>query len=198
MEEIWKEIKGFENYQISNLGRIKNIKYHRQQKSQILKPHYKANGYLSITLSRNGKTNMFYIHRLVASHFVDNKEDKPCVNHKDGCRNNNTAENLEWVTFSENTKHSYHKLGYKISEETIQKRVQAFKKNYVMSGETKKKIGESNRKNSCKRVLCIELNKEFSSAAMASEWLGLTKKVVCRACRNNTTSGGYHWTYIGE
>lgn len=198
MEEIWKDIKGFENYQISNLGHIKNIKYHRQQKSQILKPHQKENGYLSITLSKNGKTKIFYIHRLVANYFVDNKAGKPCVNHKDGCRNNNIAENLEWVTHSENTKHSYRELGYKISKETIQKRVQTHKNNYVMSEDTKKKIGESNRKNSCKRVLCIELNREFSSAAMASEWLGLTKKVVCRACRNNTTSGGYHWTYIGE
>lgn len=192
MEEKWINIKDFENYRISSRGDIKN------KKNKKLVPHKKSNGYLTITLSKNGFTKTFYIHRLVAECFIENKNNKPCVNHKDGVRSNNNIENLEWVTYSENSIHSYKVLGYKIPKEIIEKRTKKFKENYKMRDETKIKIGIKNRENSCKKVLCIELKKEFSSAAKASEWLGLTKKTVCRACRNNKTSGGYHWKYIGE
>lgn len=94
MQEIWKDIKGYENlYQVSNLGRVKS-------KRKILKA---INGeYLKVGLSKNGKQNTLYIHRLVAKTFISNFENKPQVNHKDENKHNNCVENLEWVTFKEN------------------------------------------------------------------------------------------------
>lgn len=102
MEEIWKEIKGHNNYQISNLGRIKSLNYKRSQKERILKPSIFNNGYYMITL--NGKKKL--IHRLVAETFIPNPENKPVVNHKDNNKLNNNVENLEWCSHKENTIHA--------------------------------------------------------------------------------------------
>lgn len=114
-KEIWKPIKGFEGlYEVSNLGRIKScdkewaiyrgVISHR--KGQIMKDKEVAGGYMQISLSKNGKQSMHLTHRLVASAFVDNIDNKPHVNHKDGNKKNNHADNLEWVTPSENQIHS--------------------------------------------------------------------------------------------
>ena len=198
MEEIWKTIEGYEKYQISNYGNVRHLDFHRQRYCNTIKQNKKPNGYKRVILSKEGITRSLYVHRLVASAFIPNQENKRCVNHKDGNRENNRVDNLEWVTHSENSIHSYRVLGYKMSLETITKIQKKRSQSYKMSEETKRKIGIKNREHSCKKVLCIELGKEFSSAAKASEWLGLTKKTVCKACRCNETSGGYHWKYLGE
>ena len=94
MEEVWKDISGYEGYyQISNLGRVKS-------KRKILKPI--KGEYLKVGLSKNGKHNVQYVHRLVAELFVENINKKPQVNHKDENKYNNHANNLEWVTHKEN------------------------------------------------------------------------------------------------
>lgn len=115
MEEIWKDIEGYKDYyQISNLGRVKALKRriiksnnYRNTKERILKINKSSNGYLTISLSMfcNGKT--FRIHRLISVAFIDNPENKPCINHIDGNKFNNTIENLEWCTYSENAIHAY-------------------------------------------------------------------------------------------
>ena len=90
MEEIWKDIKGYEGiYQVSNFGKVKS-------KRKILIP---AKGeYLKVSLSKNGTQKTCYIHRLVAETFLDNKSNLPFVNHKDENRYNNNVNNLEWCT----------------------------------------------------------------------------------------------------
>lgn len=115
MEE-WKNIEGYEGlYQVSNYGNIRSLdktvndyrgKEARTIKGKLLKPFDSGNGYLVISLHRNGKRKNFYVHRLVAIHFVKNTDNKKVVNHKDHNKSNNNAENLEWVTIKENVSHS--------------------------------------------------------------------------------------------
>lgn len=101
--EIWKDIKGYPNYQISNYRRIWS-KY----KNGYIKPHLKKTGYLQVRLvAINGKQKSESVHRLVALNFIDNPYSYPVVNHKDGNKQNNHVENLEWCTVSENTKHAF-------------------------------------------------------------------------------------------
>lgn len=115
MEEIWVDIHGYEGlYQVSNTGKIKALpKYYktgeyyglRFQGEKILKP-YSTGRYLVVELN-NGKPKAVKVHRVVAEHFVGNNENKPEVNHIDGNRLNNRADNLEWCTRSENQSHAY-------------------------------------------------------------------------------------------
>lgn len=103
----WKTIIGFNNYEISDEGKVRN-----KTTQYILKGRLSKSGYYQVSL-KNDETGKFmnqYIHRLVALHFIDNQENKREVNHKDGDKTNNKLENLEWVTSSENQKHR-HSIG---------------------------------------------------------------------------------------
>lgn len=102
--EIWKDIKGYEgDYQISNLGRVKSLKY---KKERILKYFFDKDGYKNLTLTKNGKAKKKKIHRLVAECFIKNPFNKPDVNHIDLDKSNNNVSNLEWVNKRENMKHA--------------------------------------------------------------------------------------------
>ncbi len=114
LNEIWKDIEGYENqYQVSNLGNIKSLnrvfidsmgrdvfKFGKILSQNI----NKKNGYCSVMFGYKGKRK--YVHRLVASAFIKNPENKLCINHKNKVRNDNKVENLEWVTYLENNNHS--------------------------------------------------------------------------------------------
>lgn len=104
MEE-WKTIPDYNDYQVSNLGRVKSLK---NKKERILIPQ-DCNSYdkhQKVTLSKNGKSKKFFVHRLVMITFnpVDNM-NKLQVNHKDGNPLNNRLDNLEWVTETQNFEH---------------------------------------------------------------------------------------------
>jgi hypothetical protein len=107
--EIWKTITNFENYEVSNLGKIRR-KYLKGYKFR--KP-VNQRGYSTITFSIGYNFKKFQIHRLVAIEFLENLENKSCVNHINGIKDDNRVENLEWVTHSENEKHSFRVLGKK-------------------------------------------------------------------------------------
>lgn len=106
--EIWKTIKDYPDYQISNFGRVKSFKKCRGSNERILKPRKGKYGYLNISLRKNNKLMTFTIHRLVLMHFkpIDNPELFQC-NHINGNKLNNNIDNLEWYTRSENAKHAY-------------------------------------------------------------------------------------------
>lgn len=97
MEEIYKDIKGYEGlYQVSNYGRVKSLNYRRTGKERLLKQILHTNGYFYVRLYKSNK--WFSIHRLVAETFIPNPENLPCVNHKDEVKTNNHVDNLEWCT----------------------------------------------------------------------------------------------------
>ena len=102
--EIFKNIKGYPGYQISNYGRIWSTKSNR-----YLNPYENNNGYLMINIqAANGKRKHELIHRLVALAFVDNPDGKPEVDHIDRNRQNNHSDNLRWLTKSENNLNKNH------------------------------------------------------------------------------------------
>ena len=102
MKEEWKDIPGYEGkYQVSNLGRVKNL-----IRNNILKPISKRNGYLSVSLVNNKKIKQFLVHRLVAITFLPNPNNYSIINHKDYDKTNNTIVNLEWCTQKHNVQHS--------------------------------------------------------------------------------------------
>ena len=115
ISEVWKDIKGYEGrYQVSNLGRVKSLDRtfinkigHKQYtKERILKPSTVHGGYLLVILFKgSGKGKAYKVHRLVCEAFHENPENKPCVNHIDENKTNNTANNLEWCTVAENNRH---------------------------------------------------------------------------------------------
>jgi predicted XRE-type DNA-binding protein len=111
IKEIWKDIKDYEGrYQISNFGRVKSLKYHQTNKIKLLRLGINKDGYLQISLSKNGIFKNYYVARLVAAYFVINLDIKPLINHIDGNKKNNYFNNLEWVTVRENNLHAF-KIG---------------------------------------------------------------------------------------
>jgi len=113
--EIWKTVNGFKNYEISNFGRLKvNLKFrkYRDYNSKILNPTPDKDGYLRTCLTSNNQKKMKIIHRLVAEHFLENENNYPVVNHKNGIKTDNHFSNLEWCTVKHNNIHAI-KMGLK-------------------------------------------------------------------------------------
>jgi hypothetical protein len=96
--EIWKQVSGYENYYVSNFGRVKNV-----ETEKLLKQSEDKNGYFRVSLSKDNKRTTFRIHRLVAIEFIDNRNNKKCVDHIDGDRKNNFIGNLRWATDKQNS-----------------------------------------------------------------------------------------------
>lgn len=96
--ETWKNIKGFDGvYKISSEGKIWS-----NTTNKLLKPSVKKNGYYGVTLVKDKKLYYFSVHRLVADAFIENNDNKPCVDHINGNRLDNSVENLRWCTYKEN------------------------------------------------------------------------------------------------
>ena len=98
--EIWKDIKDFDKYQVSNLGRIRSFK---QKKDGKILSLIEQKNYLYVSLSKHCKETRRLVHRLVAEAFIDNPDNLPEVNHKDENTMNNNASNLEWCTSKYNS-----------------------------------------------------------------------------------------------
>ena len=163
----WKAIAGYEGlYEVSDLGRVKSLKY---GKERILKPRKHTNGYLHVCLYKDGKVEQPKIHRLVADAFIPNPNNLETVNHKDEVKTNNTVTNLEWMSIKDNN--NYGTRNKRVGE-ALSKQVKMFDK----------KTGE---------LLAI-----FSSIHEAWRVTGIHKSNISKCCLGKQKSaGGYIWKY---
>lgn len=150
MEEVWKDIPGYEGlYQVSNTGEVKSLNYRGSGETKLLKQSTNKKGYKRVVLCKNRKKKNHSVHRLVAITFIPNPDNLPIVNHIDECKSNNMVSNLEWCTLvynnaygTRNERISENKKGKTYSEEH-KKKISEGKKGKHRSEETKKKISES-------------------------------------------------------
>ena len=108
MQEIWKTIEEFPNYEVSNLGNVRSIahkdRWGRMKGGQLLKPQFDGRKcYLHVGLFKDGKVTIRNVHRLVAITFIDNPHGYPEINHIDEDKTNNAVNNLEWCTHKYNS-----------------------------------------------------------------------------------------------
>lgn len=104
-EEIWKNVSMFNGlYKVSNLGRV--CRFHKHTPPRILQPHLNTHGYVQVCLSKGEVRKFCTVHRLVATAFIPNPQNKDQINHIDGNKLNNSVNNLEWCTAKENIQHA--------------------------------------------------------------------------------------------
>ena len=186
MEEIWKDIPGYEGqYQVSNLGRVKSLPRNvpgkngsiRHLPGKLLSPaDNDSDGYKFVMLTKNSKSTHMLVHRLVATAFIPNPENKPQVNHKDCIPSNNELSNLEWSTQSENMVHAS-------NNSTASKKKLA------------KMLAFSNRCTSIS-VMCVETGEVFSSCNQASKVFRVDDDTIKRlADTGDLGKCGYHFKY---
>ncbi len=182
MQEIWKDVCGYEgHYQVSNLGNVRSLRYNDspRKNAKIIKP-FDNGGYKRVTFRTNYAGKNFLVHRLVAAAFVPNPENKQDVNHIDGNKFNNRADNLEWVTKSENVLHAI-KTGLRPS----------YAPHYVPKGKyhvQSKKVNQYSKNG--------VLIKNWDCARDAAEALGFQASSILRCCRKErSTYKGYIWNF---
>lgn len=179
--EIWKDIQGYEElYQVSNLGNVRSKTREWEQKhysggkskykkeGKILKVQADKNGYMHIDLHKGKKIERVLIHRLVATHFIDNPNKYKYINHIDSNPKNNKVNNLEWCTQSHNILHAYEKGNKKPPH-----RRRVVQKNYYTD----------------------EIIYTYSSISQAHRLTGFNNiGACCRGLRKK--AGGYKWEYV--
>ena len=170
--EIYKVIHDYPNYEVSTLGNVRNI-----GSGRVLRPIKTKNGYLQVNLCKDGKHFMRYVHRLIASVFIPNPDNKPCVNHIDGDKHNNRVENLEWCSHSENMKHAFKTGLAKVTENNI------FKTNNP----------NPNPSQPCR---CMETNQIFESQHHAARYLGCTVTQIWHSIHKGWGCKGFHFELI--
>ena len=189
--EIWRTpiYKGeiYDNYQVSNLGRLINLNYRRTGKAKLMEPYEKGRKYLQVSLYKNGKEDWIYVHQLIAETFLPNPEGKPCVNHKiegdkgkkinmvffneDGSINKEKS-TIEWATYEENN--NYGTRNQRIFEKTT-------------NGKLSKPVLQLS--------LDGELIREYPSIKEA-ERNGFNHCNICQCCNGKQkTHKGFRWMY---
>lgn len=184
--EVWVPVVGFEElYSVSNYGGVRSedniivskngVK--KRHKGRLLRIRKNRTGYGIVFLSANGRPKPYQVHRLVADAFIENPNSFPCVNHKNGIRDDNRVENLEWCTYSYNNSYPYKALNKK---------------------GTWHNCFESKNPNAkpCIQVFPNGNTIEYSCAIRASKETNVPVKNICATCRGEQkTAGGFGWRW---
>ncbi len=154
MKEIWKPIDNYDGYIASNTGKI----------AKVMKGDSNGKGYRFIKFQDG---NRIYIHRLIAETFISNPNNYPIINHKDGNKDNNRIDNLEWCTQSHNIKEAYRlKLHIPKKKIVIQKNLDG------------------------------KFIQEFEGIREAGKIIGVDYSSIIKCCKDKAkTAGGYKWEY---
>jgi len=184
---MFKDVMGYENeYEISDTGIVKSkdrncvdsLGRKRFRAGIVLHPDIAPNGYYRVTLAKGGRKKQVYLHRLLATHFIDNPLNLPQINHKDGNKLNNSLDNLEWCTVQENTIHAYkHGLIHHICGSDHP--------NFGLMGAESKKA----KKVIARNVITGE-EKEYG-AIIETKKDGFTPSEVSRSCNHGSMHKGY-------
>ena len=189
--EIWRtpiyDGEPYEGFEVSNLGRIKSLNYHRTGKPGLMTPGDDGYGYFQVNLRKNGESKTCKVHRLVAETFLPNPENKPCINHKiegdEGKKINMVIFNedgsvdkekstIEWATYEENN-------NYATRNERVSKT--------MTNGKTSKRVLQLS--------LSGELIREWESINECGR-NGFNKSSVCQCCQGKRkTHKGFRFMY---
>lgn len=166
---VFKDIDGFAGYKISDTGEIFSTKTNK-----IISQSFDKDGYFRTAIYKDGKRVNVKTHRLVATSFISNPENKPLINHKDGDKTNNNVDNLEWCTQSENMLHSFRVLG-----------------NMGLLGDASplsRKIVQISNDG-------IIVN-TFGSIREAERVTKIVRSTISKCCKDpSKTAGGFRWTF---
>lgn len=186
MTEEWKSVIGYEGfYEISNFGNCKSVErivfYNNDSKnrkaifkSKLLKKTLTEHGYIKYRLSLDGAGKSIFAHKLVALAFIVNPDNKPQINHIDSNPKNNNANNLEWVTASENLRHSYD---------------EGFRENKYYGATPNRKIEVSQLKNG----VIVKTWESIKAACVDSRF---DSSSISKCCKGKLKSHkGFEWKY---
>ena len=226
-KEIWKDIEGFPGYQVSNQGRVRNVK-----KNFICKLTLdKSTGYMRVNLlGTDDKRHVLGVHTLVAKTFIPNPENKRIPNHLDTNKTNNNVSNLMWATDSENMKHAFNNGLCEKTRESARKQIkylqslpktdrqrESARENIIKINKRPKteRQKEAARKNInsevCRQrsteshyarhpsIKLVETGEVFKSQRELAEILGINESAIC-AClkKRRTQASGYHFEYVDD
>jgi len=177
MIEIWRDVAGYSGqYQVSNLGNVRNLNWRSAGRIRQLSPCLDRDGYLSVCLSDGkGSQKSYRVHRLVAEAFLDDFDSSLQINHIDENKTNNSVSNLECVSSYENNNFGTRNI----------------------------RISHSKRNTRSKKINQLSLDgkfiREWVSGHEITRRLGFNNAAVCRVCQGKKkTAYGFRWEFVND